>query len=100
MELKGNHFLNTNELNEARGELLPVVTTIFDGKGISIDYSEVLKDTISLSVIRQKDESQNGGNKKTKHYYNKTDYNNKIKLFFKDGCVMMQVNRLSGRAYQ
>ena len=71
---KGIHFPNTTELNEARKKLRPVVRSILDGKGVAVDYKQVVIETGEsiLKVIKKegKEIKANG------HYV----------LRLKDGC--------------
>ena len=71
---KGIHFPNTNELNEARKKLRPLVTSVLDGKGVKVEYDELLKGTVkSIVSVVEKDGLV-------------LDEGSEIKIFMKDGC--------------
>lgn len=71
---KGVYFPNTTELNEARKKLRPVVSPILEGKGVAVDYKEVVIET-GKSIIRVIKE----GGKEIKD-------NGQYLLKLKDGC--------------
>ena len=74
---KGVYFPSTTELLESRKKLRPVITTVCDGKGVSVEYNELVKSTVmaQISVLLQ-----NGD----------VDLNklasSSLKMRFKDGC--------------
>ena len=51
MSSKGIYFPNTNELLEARKKLRPVITPVLDGKGVQVQYKDLVKMTLNLSLM-------------------------------------------------
>ena len=51
IESKGFHFPSTTELNEARKKLRPVISTVLDGKGVGVNYEELVKSTVKAHIF-------------------------------------------------
>ena len=73
IESKGVHFPSTTELNEARKKLRPIISTVLDGKGVGVNYEELVKSTVNaqISVVHK--------------VLDITKYEN-LKMILKDGC--------------
>ena len=47
---KGIHFPTSNELLEGRAKLRPVITPVLDGKGVQVQYKELVKMTVESAL--------------------------------------------------
>ena len=72
---KNVYFPTSNELNEARKKLRPIVSTTLGNKGVKVDYSELVKMTTESVLEIISDEGR---------FEIKED--DKYKMYFKDGC--------------
>ena len=50
MKSRNIYFPNTNELNEARKKLRPVISSTPDGKGVCVNYVDLVTQTIEAQI--------------------------------------------------
>lgn len=77
LKSKGIHFPSTTELLDARKALRPVISSVLDGKGVSVDYTELVQTTVQAQL----DVVSNDMNNEEKELLKEN-----LKMIFKDGC--------------
>ena len=68
---KGIYFPTSNELLEARKKLRPVISPVLENRGVGVDYTSLIKMTITSIVSLVPKEDLDGGT---------------LEMTFKDGC--------------
>ena len=76
-ESKRIHFPNTNELNEAHKKLRPAVSSVMDGRGVYVDYYDLITDT-ATSLLTSLDDQGIPNNK----FYNEAVLKGCVRYIF------------------
>ena len=82
LESKGIYFPSTTDLLEGRKALRPVISSILDGKGVAVDYKDLVRRTAESQVQLLIDEIK----EKNDEEKEELQFPSNLKMILKDGC--------------